>query len=50
MALGNLPGWTKGEEKNLFMVTPCISDIKHFYCPTKAHNVKKNVVIKTLLK
>jgi len=25
------------------MVTPCINYIKHFYCPTNAHNVKKNV-------
>ena len=27
----------------IFMATPCINDIKHFYCPTNAHKVKKNV-------
>ena len=25
----------------ILMVTPYINDIKHFYCPTNAHNVKK---------
>jgi hypothetical protein len=34
----------------IFMVTPCINDIKHFYCPTNAHNVKKHGVIKAFLK
>ena len=29
---------------------PCINDIKHFYCPTNAHNVNKRRVVKTLFK
>jgi len=36
--------------RGIFMVTPCISDIKHFYFPTNEHNVKKRRAIKTFLK
>jgi hypothetical protein len=32
--------------KTIFMVTLFIYDIKHFYCPTNAHNVKKRRYIK----
>ena len=28
-------------DTTIFMVTSCINDIKHFYCPTNAHNLKK---------
>jgi hypothetical protein len=36
--------------KIIFMVTPCINDIKHFYCPTNAHNFKKVELLKHFLK
>jgi len=36
--------------RHFFMDAPCINDIKHFYCPTSAHNVQKCTVIITYLK
>ena len=33
----------------IFMVTQCVNDIKHFYCPTNEHNFKKRRVIKIFL-
>jgi len=36
-----------GNGRGIFMVTQCINDIKHFYCPTNEHNIKKRRVIKT---
>ena len=34
----HFPAWNM--EGRIFIVAPCISDIKHFIIPTNAHNVK----------